>query len=389
MLDLDYTLAALLRAGFDALPAPTESPTLTDSEWAQLVDYAEREHLAPVLYRALQASQRLDQLPRASAQALHLAYVRANIATWQWTTTLDEVLAQFARAQIPVVLLKGAALSLALYADPALRPMGDLDLLIRAQDKTRAGALLRANGFTPLLDLTDGFREQFGSEQCYTRHGTRAATVDLHWNVINRPTYARALDAEWFWAHTRDIAHKDRRVTILNWDAQLLHLAEHFIVHHQMRGIRWSFDIALLLSLHKNDLRWDTTLDAARRFEVLPALNAVLMHVADVWGVAAPEAVRARLAASSRDLSAQLAVVVATAERTDATVLREGLSFRTWRQRAAYFVHVFFPSPAYMRARYRIAHPVLVPLFYLVRLGLGARRLIESLVAILRNAHRV
>lgn len=389
MSELDRALVALIRAGFAPLAAPTELPTLDDSDWARLVDYAEREHLAAVLYRALKDSQRLAALPRASAETLHLAYVRANIASWQWAATLDELLAQFARAHIPLVLLKGAALGIALYPDPALRQLGDLDVLIREQDRARAAALLVANGFTPLLDLTDGFREQFGSEQCYTRCGKRAATVDLHWNVINRPAYARAVDVEWFWARTLTVPYGKGRATILNWDAQLLHLAEHFIVHHQMRGMRWSFDIALLLSLHKNDLRWDTTLDAARRFEVLPALNAVLTYVADVWGVAAPEAVRAQLAASSGGLSERLAVVVATAERTDATVLREGLSFGTWRQRAAYFFHVFFPSPTYMRARYRIAHPALVPFFYLVRLGLGARRLLESFAAILRNARRV
>lgn len=389
MLDLDRALAALIRAGFASLPAPTESPSFTDSDWARLVEYAEREHLAAVLYRALKDSARLAQLPRASAEALHLAYVRANIASWQWTATLDELLLQFARAEIPVVLLKGAALGIALYPDPALRQLGDLDVLIRESDKARAAALLTANGFTPLLDLADGFREQFGSEQCYTRRGKRAATVDLHWNVINRPAYARAVDVEWFWARTLDVPYGKQRVTILNWDAQLVHLAEHFVIHHQMRGLRWSFDLALLLSLHKNNLEWDAILDAARRFEMLPALNAVLKHIADVWGIAAPDSVRAQLAESSRGVGDQLAVIVATADRTDATILGEGMSFRTWRQRAVYFFHVFFPSPKYMRERYRIPHPALVPVFYLVRLGLGARRLVASFAAILRNARRV
>ncbi|MCX7841200.1 MAG: nucleotidyltransferase family protein, partial [Anaerolineae bacterium] len=266
MLDLDRALVALIRAGFAALPAPTESPSFTDSDWARLVEYAEREYLAAILYRALKDSQRLAQLPRASAEALRLAYVRANIASWQWTATLGELLAQFARAEIPVVLLKGAALGITLYPDPALRQFGDLDVLIREQDKARAAALLTANGFTPLLDLADGFREQFGSEQCYTRRGKRAATVDLHWNVINRPAYARTTDVEWFWARTREVQFNNQCVVVLDWDAQLLHLAEHFFVHHQMRGARWSFDIALLLSLHKSNLRWDAILDAARRF---------------------------------------------------------------------------------------------------------------------------
>jgi len=385
MSDLDRALVALLRAGSPCFPAPTELPTLTDSDWARLVTSAEREHLAALLYRTLKDSQRLDQLPRACADSLHLAYLRANIANWQWSAVLDDLLAQFARANIPLVLLKGAALSVTLYADPALRQIGDLDVLIRATDKERAGALLSANGFATLLDLTAGFREQFGSEQCYTRRGKRAATVDLHWNVINRPRYAHALDVEWFWARTRAVPLNAQRVTVLDWDAQLLHLAEHFIVHHQMRGLRWSYDLALLLALHQHELHWEQILDAARQFEILPALAAVLTHVTDTWGVAIPESIRASLAESTRGLANHLEVIVSTSERIDATILREGMSFHDWRTRAAYFFHVFFPSPDYMRERYRIAHPALLPLFYLLRLGLGARRLVESFAAIVRN----
>jgi len=386
MSDLDRALVALLRAGSPCFPAPTELPTLADSDWARLVEFAEREHLAALLYRALKDSQRLDQLPRACADSLHLAYVRANIANWQWSAVLDDLLARFARADIPVVLLKGAALSVTLYTDPALRQIGDLDVLIRATDKERAGALLVANGFAPLLDLTAGFREQFGSEQCYTRRGKRAATVDLHWNLINRPRYAHALDVEWFWAHTRAVPLNAQRVTVLDWDAQLLHLAEHFIVHHQMRGLRWSYDLGLLLALHQHELHWEQILNAARQFEFLPVLDAVLTHVTDTWGVAIPESIRASLAESTRGLANHLQVIVATSERIDATILREGMSFHDWRTRAAYFFHLFFPSPDYMRERYRIAHPALLPLFYLLRLGLGARRLVESFAAIVRRA---
>jgi len=99
-----------------------------------------------------------------------------------------------------------------------------------------------------------------------------------------------------------------------------------------------------------------------------------------------PQVLRAQLSRKTGGLADRVAVIVSTAERTDATVFREGLSYPRWRQRASYFFHQFFPSPAYMRTRYRLSNSALIPLYYFVRLGLGARRFIVSLGSILRNA---
>jgi len=385
----DRALTDLIRAGFSPFTAPAESLSMADSDWARLIEYARRENLTALFYVALKHSQRLAELPRDLAESLRMMYLRADIASWQAVRVVEDFVAQFERANVPVVLLKGAALGVALYRDPALRQLGDLDVLIREQDKVRAAALLQANGFTSLLDLADGFREELGSEQCYTRRGKRSATVDLHWHVISVPPQARQTSVDWFWARTMELPLGNRRVTVLNWDAQLLHLAEHFVIHHRMRGLRWSCDIALLLALHQNELHWDQIIDDARQFQVLPALNAVLAHVDDMWGVAAPEHVRAQLAESANDLAGRISVIVSTAERTDALIFREGLSYRSWRHRASYFFYNFFPSPAYMRTRYRISHSALIPVFYVVRLGLGARRLVKSLGSIFRNARKL
>ena len=389
MSDLDRALVALIRAGFPPFAAPAETPTRSDWDWAQLVQRAQRENLAALFYVALKHSQRLAELPRALAEQLRLMYLRADIASWQAVRVVEDLLAQFERANVPVVLLKGAALGVVLYPDPSLRQLGDLDILVHEQDKARAAALLQANGFAPLLDFVDGFREELGSEQCYTRRGKQAATVDLHWHVINVPSHARQTSVDWFWARTMEASFGKRRAAVLNWDAQLLHLAEHFVIHHQMRGLLWSCDVALLLALHADELDWDEIINAARQFQVLPALNAVLAHVDDVWGVTAPSPLRAQLAESANGLAGRIAVIVSTAERTEALILREGLSYRSWRHRASYFFHFFFPSPVYMRTRYRISHSALIPFFYLVRLGLGARRLVGSISSIFRNARKL
>jgi hypothetical protein len=60
---------------------------------------------------------------------------------------LAAIEARFAEADLPLVLLKGAAVAEWAYADPALRPMSDLDLWVRENDLEPASALLASLGF--------------------------------------------------------------------------------------------------------------------------------------------------------------------------------------------------------------------------------------------------
>ncbi|HZQ06709.1 MAG TPA: nucleotidyltransferase family protein [Anaerolineae bacterium] len=56
----------------------------------------------------------------------------------------NEILAAFADAQIPVIPLKGILLLQRFYADPAARPLSDIDLLIRAEYFPQARAALES-----------------------------------------------------------------------------------------------------------------------------------------------------------------------------------------------------------------------------------------------------
>jgi hypothetical protein len=60
---------------------------------------------------------------------------------------LKAILALFSRQQLPVMPLKGSILSAAYYVEAALRPIADLDLLIRPEDFSTAAQLLGQLGY--------------------------------------------------------------------------------------------------------------------------------------------------------------------------------------------------------------------------------------------------
>jgi hypothetical protein len=79
----------------------------------------------------------------------HLSGARAN----RLLETLVETTHALRSAGVEVVALKGAALAFFHYEDPSLRPMGDLDLLLRnPDDLERATAALAGGGWIALFD---------------------------------------------------------------------------------------------------------------------------------------------------------------------------------------------------------------------------------------------
>jgi len=113
----------------------------------ELVDAAEHHGLDPLLFAHLRAARTpvdpgvLDRLRTRHLQHSHACAVRARVMT--------DVLSAMDRSRVRLLVLKGAALAYLTYADPRLRPMRDVDLLVHKDDLRRAHAVLIRGGFTP------------------------------------------------------------------------------------------------------------------------------------------------------------------------------------------------------------------------------------------------
>ncbi len=105
----------------------------TPQEWALFARMAEAEGVAPLIHYTFQGAGYPAGIPDETRQSLALAYYSTAAHNALLFRELERILAALAAgAEIPVIVLKGAALAQTVYPDPALRPMGDLDLLVHA-----------------------------------------------------------------------------------------------------------------------------------------------------------------------------------------------------------------------------------------------------------------
>jgi Uncharacterised nucleotidyltransferase len=113
--------------------------------WDETLTAAEHHGVGPLLYRHLRAGG--IRVPPGELMALQALYVRHRRENAIRLGALREILDAFDASGITARILKGPALMALVYVDPALRPIADLDLLIRTEEVFQAQHVLRRLGF--------------------------------------------------------------------------------------------------------------------------------------------------------------------------------------------------------------------------------------------------
>lgn len=196
----------------------------------------------------------------------------------------------------PLLLLKGAALADTLYADSALRLIGDIDVILPPEWVGACRDRLLAMGYTPTrVDERPGRLLEATNQIQFAPPEGSPVSVELHWHLLDVPYYMRCVPMAWFWEHSEPLAIAGHTFRVLDAEANVLYLAAHLALHHGFRGLHSLLDLALLIVRAGAGLDWDTVIEAAQRFDLVCALQGTLDHLAEAWPSLPVNAVRCRL----------------------------------------------------------------------------------------------
>jgi hypothetical protein len=364
-------LIKLIGAAFPLAESRASVPCLKEVDWPLLVKTAERHGLAPLAYAALKKSDLLKVAPESAAASFRMAYLRASVANRLVFQDLASLIDRFKSEDIPVIVLKGGSLAATLYDDAALRPMGDLDLLIPRDAVERAKRALAEQGYWPSTEMADGFSDRFSVEQTFLRMGNRPSQIDVHWHAFTMPYYFERIPVEWFWTRAIEVDIGRARTLMLDPTAQLIYLSVHYMLHNYRRLI-WSYDIALLIKRCGEQIDWDRVVEAASEFGLSAILADGLSEVREQWGVSIPASVDARLRGVATTARQRIILAATSGMPGSDAGLLYGAGFLGARRKMAYWLRVTFPSAGYIRTRFQVRNDALIPLCYLLRLTRGA-----------------
>ena len=208
------------------------------------------------------------------------------------------ILTAFEQTGIILLPLKGIALLEDLYQDKPVRPMIDMDLLVKREDLKKAEGVLYDLGYQKKID---GLKEEYWLEkQCHIEFcggAKRSFLLDLHWS-LDFKRKGRYILPE-LWNRTRDINVDSRKIKVLSPEDTLFSLALHNRRFGNTLSLKNVYDVALLLHRYSHSFDWDYCLDMSRKYSLCASLFFILYQAEFLVEIKVPQKVRSELGLST------------------------------------------------------------------------------------------
>ncbi len=285
-------LLALVRAA-PSDPAAFAAAAARVADWDGLVALAARHGLAPAL--GAEAGRAGVRPPPGAALRLEAAAALGRAGAGRLRSTLAEVLAVLAAARVPSACLKGPLLGERLYGDAALRPSGDLDLLVSLADFERAASALGEAGWRSEEGAPARYLRRHHQHLTFSRPG--APAVELHFRAL--VGFGIAVPSEDLLARSVPHSFAGAQARVPCPEDEVLYLGLH-AAGHLLARLGWLYDIKLLL-LGRPSLDWSTVAARAEALRAVSPLAFALQRVRDLGapvpsGLLPGPGARARLA---------------------------------------------------------------------------------------------
>jgi hypothetical protein len=238
-------------------PAERPSQVLerwSEAEWQAMFDEAVRQGVAPLLYQRLSSAPPQLAPSPGVLQVLRHIYLHNRLRNRMIFDEASTVLVALREGGVVAVVLKGLYLAESVYGDPALRPMADIDLLVRETDLDAVRVSLSELGYHPVDDPTGRLYSRHHHLPPWTKSG--AVPVEVHTALIPRGN-PFAVDVEGLRERScRSVVAGVEALVLCPEDA-ILHLCVHAAYNHafQVSLLRYC-DLASLIARDHQAIDW-------------------------------------------------------------------------------------------------------------------------------------
>jgi ABC-2 type transport system ATP-binding protein len=191
---------------------------------------------------------------------------------------LGKLLDALSDSGISVIVLKGAALLEGLWRNIALRPMADLDILLRERQLERAQTILRNLGYNECATARtpEWYRTSHHHLVPYAQKET-GTVVELHRGIVT-PQSGATIPAEALWRRSIQYRIAGKETRVLCSDDMLTHLCMHMACDDPFADKARSLaDLVLLLKLMGREIDWGKVVSRAETPRMSRALYYPLL----------------------------------------------------------------------------------------------------------------
>jgi len=223
---------------------------------------------------------------------------------------------------IDTLVLKGVPLACRFYPAPGLRPMSDVDLLVRPEQAVEAIGLFTRHGWGCSNDAViglDNLEELVAVRNALNlRDPGSGLELDLHWSLVKNSL----ADVEPLWAQTEDLELHGQRLATLSASNHFLHACIQAADWNQVRPIRWIPDAAMIL--RNTVVDWDRIVSLAGRMDLTEVVHDAVGALQKLLGMEVPKDTLERLRAKRSSLLSR--IDYHTSARAPATLIGQPIT---------------------------------------------------------------
>ncbi|HCV42808.1 MAG TPA: hypothetical protein DGH68_04950 [Bacteroidetes bacterium] len=333
---------------------------VTTNDWNGMVDEAMRHGIAPLIYARLQAISSGSIVPAEVMEKLKGAYLFHGLKNTQRFHEFSTVLGSFQEEGISSIALKGAHLAESVYGNLALRPMDDLDLLVKKMDLALAEKKLLELGYVHPEHFKEGSKLGAHHLPSFAKPGG-VAVIEVHWMIP--PAEPFRIDVDGLWERARSAKIAGSETLVLSPEDLLLHLCLHASIHHRFGlGIRPLADIGETIHRYHGELDWEQFLRRSRQWHARNCVYLTLLLAKTLLEAAVPDEVLNALRPGDFDerliVWANEQIAQRSSDLTDPSSVSPRIAQIMGRgslsQKAALFFRVVFPPMEEMALLYHV-----------------------------------
>ncbi len=338
-------------------------------DWKAMVEIAGFHSVAQILFKRFSNRQISQEIPSEIQDSLRNIYLSSIRDGLRLSNQTSKILGAFQASGIPVIPLKGLYLVEKVYRNIALRPMGDIDLLVPYDQVFPALEQLANLGYrlTYPVDLQNDlvYLHSLPLLIDTTRH-----SIDLHWNLFP-PEVPVQIDVASVWDHAYPDTLFDVSVLSMRCEELLLHLSLHSIyMHRYLSRFYHIVDLAMVLQEFKDQIEWSRVIRLAKEWGLAKACFLSLTLAEQLVDAPVPESVLRELQPEDYQPAYLENVIEQLLSNSNFSVnLAEFLAPSPIRQRIRFFIEKVFCPPYVLRECYpRLAKGIGWPFAYTLRL---------------------
>jgi hypothetical protein len=270
------------------------APAASLDEWSSLLDFLRGNWMIPFVYRRIGSLPQECVPPETITDKMRQTFLISVVRSLHMERQLQEIIEAFQDEGVRVLVLRGPALAFSLYEDPAMRPSGDLDLLVLPEQVVQARDILESLGYRCLARRFETARDFF-REECFVHQESPGNTfpVDLHWVHWELHPFFKGSER----VEIEDLFQRGWKVETPTLTFETLHPVDYLIhsaihlimIHKNEMRLSWIYDTALLAQHLRVPDDWETLQERCVAWRARLPLEQCL-KMAQVWaGLELPE----------------------------------------------------------------------------------------------------